>query len=290
MNNDTYEFYIQGNLINKNIQDLSFLHEHNRDKNIVQMLINGDLYSGDAQLLKEFKQDLELMGSIKSESTLKNYRRQLNTYCHVCGKKNKTRGKHSTCRRKLAKINIFLTVGNKCAICSRQHKDFNILLSSTQFHHLDPCIKYKNISEMWQCETDALDNELRKCIPLCHTCHNEVEKGRPEPKEVAKIFHKFWLNINKGKKEDPIPKFSPFNPNYSTHMIMNYKDTHKYILKWKKKRTKEFKSYSDIQRFTCIPQSLFINKFDKREIKLFKKYIDEFETELYNKYLIAFDV
>lgn len=38
-------------------------------------------------------------------------------------------------------------------------------------HHVDPETRMYKVSEMYGCSIDTLEDELEKCVVLCHSCH-----------------------------------------------------------------------------------------------------------------------
>ena len=48
-------------------------------------------------------------------------------------------------------------------------------------HHVDPETKRYKVSKMYSCSLDTLEDELEKCVVLCHPCHmaRHVEMRTP---------------------------------------------------------------------------------------------------------------
>lgn len=91
-------------------------------------------------------------------------------YCHGNYVKNKYREKHD----ELEKIKMNLS----CKKCGETR--FYLL----DFHHLDPSIKENGVAQMLRSTADwgKIEDEIKKCIPLCANCHREFhylerEKG-----------------------------------------------------------------------------------------------------------------
>lgn len=43
--------------------------------------------------------------------------------------------------------------------------------AAVHFHHVDSSIRHKNVSDMGDYSKRMRDAELRKCVPLCASCH-----------------------------------------------------------------------------------------------------------------------
>lgn len=71
-------------------------------------------------------------------------------------------------QRKLQIVNEF---GGKCSICGYKKN-----LSALAFHHQDPSKKdFKlDIRSLSNRKFSAIQNELQKCILICHNCHSEL--------------------------------------------------------------------------------------------------------------------
>lgn len=66
------------------------------------------------------------------------------------------------------KIKAINQLGGQCKTCG----DNNIF--HLTFHHLNLNEKEYNISEILKNRWSKINNELKKCILLCHNCHNEL--------------------------------------------------------------------------------------------------------------------
>ena len=62
-------------------------------------------------------------------------------------------------------------LGGKCSKCG-----YNKSLQSLCFHHLDPQIKKFKISGSHSHSWKTIEEELKKCILLCHNCHHELHE------------------------------------------------------------------------------------------------------------------
>lgn len=74
--------------------------------------------------------------------------------------------------------------GNRCACCG-----YSKHVSVLAFHHLNPKKKEERIAAMigQKCWKDVV-RELRKCILVCPTCHEELDQGlRQLPKKLRRF-------------------------------------------------------------------------------------------------------
>jgi len=75
-------------------------------------------------------------------------------------------------RRKVKEI-LVQEAGGACVICG-----YNSHVAALHFHHLDPSMKAFSIAHEGVTRAiDAMREEAKKCVPLCATCHAEVEAG-----------------------------------------------------------------------------------------------------------------
>lgn len=76
--------------------------------------------------------------------------------------------------RQNTKRRMIEAMGGECCVCG-----YNKCDSSLAFHHLDPSKKDFGFGAVranprnW----NELVSELRKCILVCHNCHNEIHEG-----------------------------------------------------------------------------------------------------------------
>ena len=93
----------------------------------------------------------------------------LSPYCIKCSS-NETRD-----RQRRLKLLAVAYKGGECEICG-----YDRCVAAMDFHHVDPKEKDFNISKMKSNLTQAIKDELDKCILLCSRCHREVEDGFTE--------------------------------------------------------------------------------------------------------------
>ena len=53
------------------------------------------------------------------------------------------------------------------------------------WHHVDPFSKVRSIASMGGRSLDAIERELEKCVPMCHSCHSRYHHP------------KLWLEVRK---------------------------------------------------------------------------------------------
>lgn len=72
------------------------------------------------------------------------------------------------------KARIITAMGGGCCICG-----YNRCQSSLAIHHLDPKEKDFSLASIRANPKNWEDivKELRKCVLICHNCHNEVHEG-----------------------------------------------------------------------------------------------------------------
>jgi hypothetical protein len=68
------------------------------------------------------------------------------------------------CYKKIKAINY---LGGKCSVCS----DTDI--RHLAFHHLDPNEKENEMNKLLFNSWNTIEEEIKKCILMCHNCHNE---------------------------------------------------------------------------------------------------------------------
>lgn len=73
------------------------------------------------------------------------------------------------------KSDIIKRFGGQCSICG-----YNRNLSALTFHHKDPSKKtFKlDIRSLSNRTFSKIENELKKCVLVCHNCHAEIHNSR----------------------------------------------------------------------------------------------------------------
>lgn len=94
-------------------------------------------------------------------------------------------------------------MGEKCVLCA-----YHRCTRSLTFHHLDPSKKDFSINCGHAHSWSSIVVELRKCVLLCHNCHNEVHDGMSVVPEDAIRFDEVYAtyeldgsNIGSGRKK-----------------------------------------------------------------------------------------
>jgi hypothetical protein len=105
--------------------------------------------------------------------------------CYACGEKDPSkfyRNKRKTCGRchnqytlkkgqeKRKKAINFL--GGKCILCG-----YDKYYGSIDLHHINPNEKDPNFSSLRGWSWGKIEEEIKKCVPLCRNCHGEVHAG-----------------------------------------------------------------------------------------------------------------
>lgn len=111
--------------------------------------------------------------------------------CTSCGReyeydpKNRngfTRSKCNSClvndRRFNLKLKAINLKGGGCVKCG-----YKANASALTFHHIDPSQKEFNIGGMHCRKWSSIEEELAKCILLCHNCHAEIHNEKMSLKE-----------------------------------------------------------------------------------------------------------
>ncbi len=75
-------------------------------------------------------------------------------------------------RRYQNKLKAIEYKGGKCVNCG-----YKKCFDSLDFHHLDPRLKFFNISKQLNNSWRILQPELDKCILVCKNCHGEIHAG-----------------------------------------------------------------------------------------------------------------
>lgn len=63
-------------------------------------------------------------------------------------------------------------LGGKCILCG-----YSRCIEALDFHHRDPSKKDYTIGHMYNRAWARIEEELRKCVLICATCHREVHSG-----------------------------------------------------------------------------------------------------------------
>jgi hypothetical protein len=91
--------------------------------------------------------------------------------------------------REQTKQRMISSMGGSCVICG-----YNKCQSALAFHHLDPNEKEFRLGSVrgnpisWS----RIVEELRKCVLLCHNCHQEFHEGLVKlPTNVPKFDERF---------------------------------------------------------------------------------------------------
>ena len=63
-------------------------------------------------------------------------------------------------------------LGGKCIVCG-----YSKYTGAIDFHHIDPLKKDENFKELRGWSQKKIDEEMKKCVPLCKICHAELHAG-----------------------------------------------------------------------------------------------------------------
>lgn len=110
--------------------------------------------------------------------------------------------------RRATKDRIIESMGGSCVCCG-----YNRCQSALALHHLDPAQKDFGLGSVrasiknW----NIIVQELKKCILVCHNCHNEIHEGITTLPEKYNLFSSSFedyklLLKNKSKSNCPICK------------------------------------------------------------------------------------
>lgn len=103
------------------------------------------------------------------DKPLKN--KQTHYCCTIC--KNKAHQSYSAQKERgfQRKLQIIQSFGGKCSQCGYKKN-----MAALTFHHLDPKQKqFKlDVRSLSNRKYECIENELSKCILLCHNCHAEI--------------------------------------------------------------------------------------------------------------------
>jgi len=64
---------------------------------------------------------------------------------------------------------------NSLKACGCQVCGYNKCFAALEFHHLDPKVKEKRVSQL--SSEEKIKEEIKKCVVLCSNCHREVHQG-----------------------------------------------------------------------------------------------------------------
>lgn len=89
------------------------------------------------------------------------------------------------------KLTCVKAMGGSCASCG-----YNKCMTALAFHHLNPLQKEEEMSALISRSRDwkSIVNELKKCILLCHNCHNDIHYGIKLLPEKIPQFDKTFEN------------------------------------------------------------------------------------------------
>jgi hypothetical protein len=88
--------------------------------------------------------------------------------------------------------------GGKCGICG-----YNKCQNSLAFHHLDPKEKEFSLSRIMAnpISWNKIVIEMRKCVCVCHNCHNEIHEGMTTLPDDIKRFNEDYAEYKIEKRE-----------------------------------------------------------------------------------------
>lgn len=73
--------------------------------------------------------------------------------------------------------------GGKCVICGYKKN-----LSALAFHHLDEKLNSLSGTHLLEMSKKGAEEEMAKCVLVCHNCHFEIHNPDLTMKKVGKIY------------------------------------------------------------------------------------------------------
>jgi 5-methylcytosine-specific restriction endonuclease McrA len=90
----------------------------------------------------------------------------------------------------MRKYNMITKAGGQCTICGYKKN-----LSALAFHHVDEKTTNLTGTALIKMSIKGAEEELNKCVLVCHNCHSEIH----HPQLELKIITHMWKLINKDK-------------------------------------------------------------------------------------------
>lgn len=141
--------------------------------------------------------------------------------------------------RKSCKERIVTAMGGKCCICG-----YNRCQASLVLHHLDPAQKDFGLGQVTANPKNWNDivQELRKCVMVCHNCHNEIHSDMTEVPVDAPRFNEEYATYTVVKTLgtiheevlDPCPVCQKLKPTYQKYCSLSCSGKSKYKVDWDK--------------------------------------------------------
>jgi len=136
--------------------------------------------------------------------------------------------------RQRTKERIILAMGGECVCCGYNKCNWSLAL-----HHLDPSEKDFSLGSIRaNCKSWAkIVVELRKCVLICHNCHNEVHHGMTNVPEDHAVFDERYADykqLEKIERESNPEKYHPCPtcknpvPNYQKHCSISCAATNQH--------------------------------------------------------------
>lgn len=134
--------------------------------------------------------------------------------------------------RNTTKARIVEAMGGGCVICG-----YNKCHGALATHHLDPSQKDFTLSRIraniksWA----LIVNELKKCVLICHNCHNEVHHGLAVVPENCKTFDSKYEDYKVLLRKTTNCLFCNAQiPTYKKHCSVDCSARSKYKVQWDK--------------------------------------------------------
>jgi 5-methylcytosine-specific restriction endonuclease McrA len=108
--------------------------------------------------------------------------------------------KRNRVMRLARKYRLIKKAGGKCAICGYKKN-----LSSLAFHHLNEKNTKLSGTHLIAISISGAEEEVSKCVLVCHNCHNEIHNPELAIKNIAKMCK--LINKNKLTHNQAYKKF-----------------------------------------------------------------------------------
>jgi hypothetical protein len=123
-------------------------------------------------------------------------------------------------------------MGGKCVCCG-----YNKCTRSLALHHLDPFQKERTLGSI---RANAINwgkivEEVKKCILVCHNCHNEIHEGITEIPKNLPTFNELYSDykeLEKHGKLDECPVCGKLKPTFKITCSRECSGKRQYKIDW----------------------------------------------------------
>lgn len=134
--------------------------------------------------------------------------------------------------RKTCKDRIVLAMGGKCCCCG-----YDRCTASLALHHLDPSQKDFGLGAIRANPKSWLTivEEIRKCVLVCHNCHNEIHAGMRSVPEDAPRFNELYADykaLEAVAKLDECPQCGKLKRAYLKNCSLSCSSKSKFKVDW----------------------------------------------------------